>query len=156
MAITVSGLYVIPWKNSLNGTATSAFNFTLATYKIALYSNSATPNFSSDTAYSATNEVSGTGWAAGGVLLSAAAAGATSTAPTLTESPTGSLMYDMGDISVSTTTLTNARGLMIYADPNSPKGPVVMINFAADYSTVAGTMGVQFAAAGVFAIDLTP
>lgn len=154
MAFTTSHLYVIPWKNALNGTATSALNLTLATYKIALYNNTLTPNFSTDAAYSATNEVSGTGWAAGGVLLSAAGAGATSTAPTLTESPAGSLMYDMGDVSVSTTTLTNARGCIIYADPNSPKGLIVGVTFGADYSTVAGTFGIQWAAAGVLAIAL--
>src|ERR1044071_4985411 len=107
MAVTVSGLYVANMIDVFDATQL-AIDLSLTTHKIALISISATPNFSSDVSWSSTNEVSGTGWATGGVALSAAAAGATSTAPTNTESPTGSQMYDMGDISVASTTLTNA------------------------------------------------
>ena len=99
MAVTVSGLYVANWEDILDATQL-AIDLSLTSHKWALLSNAATPNFSSDVSYSATNEVSGTGWAAGGVALSAAGAGATSVAPTLTESPTGSLMYDQNDVAV--------------------------------------------------------
>lgn len=163
MAVTNSGLYVDTFKDILTAvsqTGTGGLNLTLATWKIALYSNSITPNFSQvDAAYSSTNEVSGTGWAAGGVLLSAAAAGGTSTAPTLAEGTTGSLRYDMGDIAVSTTTLTNARCCLIYADPiTAPVADpsIILVNFGADYSTVAGTFGIQWSATGLSELDLTP
>ena len=88
--------------------------------------------------------------------LSAAAAGATSTSPTLTESPTGSMKYDMADIEVASTTLTNARALRQYADALAGDNLIYLINFGADYSTVAGTFKVIFDTLGVFAIDLTP
>lgn len=155
MAVTVSGLYVANWVDILDATQL-AIDLSLTTHKIALLSNSATPNFSTDASWNSTNEVSGTGWASGGIALSAAAAGATSTAPTLTESPTGSVMYDMNDIAVSSTTLTNARAARIYADALAGDNLIVLINFGADFSTSNGTFGIQWAATGVFAIDITP
>lgn len=155
MAITVSGLYVANFIDILDATQL-AIDLSLTTHKLALYNNSKTPNFSTDVGYSATNEVSGTGWAAGGVALSAAAAGATSTSPTTTESPAGTLMYDMADVSVASTTLTNARGVMLYADALAGDNAIVLVNFGSDFSTVAGTFGIQWASGGVFNIDLTP
>lgn len=158
MAVTVSGLYVAVFIDVLDASQL-AVDLSLTTHKIALVSNSATPNFSTDAVWNSTNEVSGTGWASGGVALSAAAAGATSTAPTLTESPTGSIMYDMNDVAVSSTTLTNARAAIIYADAlTTPTADarIVLINFGADFSTSNGTFGIQWAATGVFALDVTP
>jgi hypothetical protein len=133
-----------------------AIDLTLATYKIVLYNNTRTPAFDTASGYTATNEVTGTGWAAGGVLLSAAAAGATSTAPTLTISPATVMMWDMGDISVASTTLTAVRGCDFYADPvTTPTADAMIleISFGADYATTAGTLGVQFAATGVGTVD---
>jgi hypothetical protein len=158
MGVTVSGLYVANFIDVLDASQL-AVDLSLTTHKIALLSNAATPNFSTDASWSSTNEVSGTGWPTGGVALSAAAAGATSTAPTTTESPTGSLMYDMNDIAVSATTLTNARAARIYADAlTTPTADalIVLINFAVDFSTNNGTFGIQWASTGVFALDLTP
>lgn len=155
MSVTVSGLYVANIIDVLDATQL-AIDLSLTTHKIALLSNSATPNFSTDVSWNSTNEVSGTGWASGGVALSAAAAGATSTSPTLTESPTGSVMYDMNDISVASTTLTNARAARIYADALAGDNLIVLINFGADYSTSNGTFGITWASTGVFALDVTP
>jgi len=163
MAVTVSGLFVDTYLRQLkqqSWTGTGGLDHTLTTIKIALLSNSATPNFSTTSpAWSSTNEVSGTGWASGGVALSAAASGATSTAPTVTESPTGSIMWDMGDVAVSGTTLTNARACQFYFDAiTAPYADplAVLVNFGADYSTVAGVFGITWAATGVFALDVTP
>lgn len=157
MAITASGLFVPNFIDVLDATQL-ALDLSLTTHKIALYNNTHTPDYSGTGAYTAVNEVSGTGWAAGGVTLATAAAGGTSTTPTLTESPAGTMMYDMADVSVATTTLTNARGALIYADALvTPADPgIVFINFGADYSTNAGTFGIQWAAGGVFSVDLTP
>lgn len=150
-----SGLYVLNWIDALDGTQL-AIDLSLTTHKLALYNNTKTPNFSSDTAYSATNEVSGTGWAAGGVALSAAASGGTSVLPTLTNS-SGTMIYDhTNDVSVANTTLTNARGVMLYADALAGDNAIVMVDFGADFSTVAGTFGIQWAAGGVFSIDMVP
>lgn len=155
MAITASGLYVANFIDILDATQL-AIDLSLTSHKLALLSNAATPNFSTDASWNNTNEVSGTGWATGGVALSAAASGGGSTSPTLTESPTGSIMYDMGDVSVSGTTLTNARAVRLYADALAGDNLIVLINFGGDYSTNAGIFGIAWAATGVFALDITP
>jgi hypothetical protein len=158
MAVTVSG---IPVQNIIDVLDASqlALDLSLTTHRIALLNNTDTPNFDTRTSWSATNEVSGTGWASGGVLLSAAAAGATSTSPTVTVSPTGTLMYDMNDIAVSTTTLASAVAAQLYADAlTTPTADPVycLIYFGGAFSTTAGTFGIQFAATGVLTLDLTP
>jgi hypothetical protein len=172
MAFSSSGIYV----NCIAGymlctqytaAVTDGVVTTAAKWKIALHNNTLTQgtapiNYDATSlTWANTNEVSGTGWAAGGVLLSTAAAGSTSTAPSLSVSPAGTLMYDMGDVSVASTTLTNARGCIIYND--SVTGPanysdqmLVAVTFGADYSTNNGTFGITWAGTGVFAIDLTP
>lgn len=150
-----SGLYVVNFIDALDATQL-ALDLSLATHKIALYTDTKTPNFSSDTGYSATNEVSGTGWAAGGVALSAAAAGATSVTPTVTD-VSGTLKYDFtNDVSVATTTLSSIRGMIIYADALAGDNNIVAVNFGANYSTSAGTLAITIDANGVFTIDLVP
>jgi hypothetical protein len=158
VAITASGLYVQNFIDELDAT-NIGFDFSLTTHRIALQSNAATPNFDTDVTWTNANEVFGTGWPTGGVLLSAAAAGAASLAPTLTISPAGTLMYDGNDVAVSATTLTNARAARWYADAlTTPTADALylLINFLADFSTNNGTFGIQFAAAGIFTVDLTP
>jgi hypothetical protein len=93
------------------------------------------------------NEVSGTGYTVGGALL---------TTTTVTESPTGSLMWDAADTSWTTSTITNARCGLAYADASAGNNAILLVNFTADFSTVAGTFLVQWNALGILALDLTP
>lgn len=158
MAITASGLTCITFRDALD-TSAIGLDLLLDTHKLALFDNTITPNFSTDTAYGAApydaGGVSGTGWAAAGVALSAAATGPASTNPTWVVS-SGSLKYDMDDVSVAGTTLTAARGALLYAEALAGNNAICLINFGADYSTVAGIFGITWNAAGVFTIDLTP
>lgn len=149
MAFSVSGLYVANIIDVFDATQL-AIDTSLTTHKFSLYTNTKTPNYSSDVGYSATNEVTGTGWAAAPTIATV------SGSPTNTESPTGSWMYDLNDISAATTTLSLVRGLILWADALAGDNNIVGVTFGADYSTSAGTFGVQWAATGVFAIDLTP
>jgi hypothetical protein len=150
MAITVSGLYIVTWIDVLD-TTQLAVNLNLTTHKVAMFTNSITPNYSTDTAYGAApynaNEVSGTGYTAGGATI-----GST----TVTESPTGTIMWDGADVSWTTSTITNARGGLIYADALAGDNALCLVNFGADYSTVAGTFLIQWAAGGIFTWDITP
>lgn len=150
MAVTASGLFFPTFRDILDTTQLGV-NLDLETHKVALFSNSITPNFSTDTAYGAApynaNEVSGTGWASGGVALTGTA---------VDESPTGTLRWDAADVSETGTTLTNARCALIYADALAGNNAIVLVNFGADYSTVAGTFTIQWASGGIFTIDLTP
>ena len=76
--------------------------------------------------------------------------------PTTTESPSGTLMYDMADqVWVAPTTVT-ARGAIEYADVLGGNNLIVAMTFGSDFTSTAGTFTIQFASTGVFAIDLTP
>lgn len=149
MAWTVSGLYVLNWIDLLDNTQL-AIDLSLTTHKIAMYNNTETPNFSTEVSYAATNEVSGGGYTAGGKDL-------TGLGPTLTESPAGTIMYDLTtDQSWTSSTIGSARGAKLYADALAADNLIVGINFGADYSTSNGTFTIQLAATGMFTIDLTP
>ncbi len=150
MAITVSGLFVATFIDVLD-TTQLAIDLDLETHKVAMFTNSITPNFSTDTAYGVSpynaNEVSGTGYTAGGTAL-------TSTA--LTESPTGTIMWDAADTSWAASTISSARGALIYADALAGNNAICLVNFGADYSTSSGTFTIQWNASGIFTWDVTP
>lgn len=117
---------------------------------IALFTNTLTPSQDTDPAtyavapYNA-NEVSGTGWAAGGVAL---------VSPTMTLVAGVGVMFDANDVSQGGTTLTNVRGCAVYDNTLSPKCVVMAITFGADFSTVAGTFAVTWDANGLARITL--
>jgi hypothetical protein len=121
--------------------------------KVALFTNSITADFDASTANAAygagvfnTNEVSGTGYTAGGVVI---------TTTTLTGS-SGVMTFDSADPSWSSSTITNARGALIYNNVLSPKAGIVLVNLGADYSTSAGTFLITVSASGWAQIDLVP
>lgn len=149
MAITASGLYVATFVDILD-TTQLAIDLDLETHKGALFTNTITPNFTTDTAFGVApydaNEVSGTGWAAGGVAL---------TGTTVTGA-SGTLTFDATDVSAAGTTLTNARGYLLYADALVGNNAIVLVNFGSDYSTNNGTFAITWNASGIFTVDLTP
>jgi hypothetical protein len=65
-------------------------------------------------------------------------------------------MYDAADTSWTTSTITNARCALIYADALAGNNAICLVNFGADYSTSAGTFTIQWAATGIFTWDVTP
>ncbi len=153
MAVTASGLFVLTFRDALSGTI--ALDLGLETHKGALFSNTITPAFNTDTAYGAApynaNEVTGTNWASGGVALTTTAFDTATTS--------GTLIYTAANVSVASTTLTNARCYLLYADALAGNNAICLVNFTADFSTVNGTFGINWAAAasgGVFNIDMTP
>lgn len=104
------------------------------TFKIALYTSSATLG-ASTTAYSSTNEVSGTGYTAGGNTL-------TSVTPTTSGT---TALCDFNDTSWTTATIT-ARGALIYNSSKSNKA-VCALDFGSDKTSTAGTFSIVFPAA---------
>lgn len=106
---------------------------TTQTFKIALYTSSATLD-ASTTAYSATNEVTGTGYTAGGNTL------------TISANPTssGTTAYlDFADTTWSTATIT-ARGALIYKADGATNPAVAVLDFGGDKTSTAGDFTVQF------------
>ena len=106
-----------------------------STFKLALYTNSASFT-AATTAYTTSNEVSGTGYSAGGGTL-------TRIDPT-TSSTTG--FTDFADLTFSSSTIT-ARGALIYNDSASGEPSVVVLDFGSDKSSSSGDFTVQFPAA---------
>ena len=105
------------------------------TFKIALYSSSATLG-ASTTAYSSTNEVSNSGtYTAGGGAL-------TSVTPTTSGT---TALCDFSDISFTSATIT-ARGALIYNTSASNKA-VVVLDFGGDKTATSGTFTIAFPAA---------
>lgn len=103
-----------------------------STFKLALYTNSATFN-ASTTAYTATNEISGTGYTAGGGTL-------TRVDPT---SSGTTAFTDFADLTFSTATIT-ARGALIYNDTAAGDPTVVVLDFGEDKTSTAGDFTIVF------------
>jgi hypothetical protein len=148
-AFSLSGMYLVNWIDILDATQL-AIDLSLTTHKWALYTNTLTPNFSTDQSYSATNEISGTNYTAGGRTIAAGGG-----SPTVTESPTGTIMYDQNDMTWPTASFT-ARGGILYADALAGDNLIVAQTYGADITATAGTFTVQFAAGGVLTLDITP
>ena len=103
-----------------------------STFKIALYDNNASFD-ASTTAYTATNEVSGTGYSAGGNTL-------TRVDPT---SSGTTAFTDFADTTWSSSTIT-ARGAMIYNDSAAGNPAVVILDFGSDKTSTNGDFTVVF------------
>lgn len=102
------------------------------TFKMALYTSSATLG-PTTTVYSATNEISGPGYTAGGNTL------------TISVSPTssGTTAYlSFADTTWSSATFT-CRGALIYNSTNANKA-VAVFDFGSDKSVVGGSFTVTF------------
>ena len=107
-------------------------NGTGDTFKLALYTNSASFT-AATTAYTATNEVVGTGYTAGGGTLT-----------NVTPSSSGTTAFaDFADLTFSTATIT-ARGAMIYNDTAAGNPSVVILDFGADKTSTAGDFTIVF------------
>ena len=102
------------------------------TFKIALYTSSATLS-ASTTAYSSSNEVSNSGtYTAGGGNL-------TSVTPTTSGT---TAICDFADASFTSATIT-ARGALIYNSSNSNKA-VCVLYFGGEKTSTSGTFTIQF------------
>ena len=109
-----------------NFTATSGNSF-----KLALYTSSASLG-AGTTAYTTSNEVSGTGYTAAGAAL-------TSVTPT-TSSTTA--LCDFSDLTFPSSTIT-ANGALIYNDTQSDKA-VCALAFGGDKTSTAGDFTITF------------
>jgi hypothetical protein len=113
------------------GTTVARAGTTADTMYMALYTSSATLD-ATTTAYTATNEVSGTGYVAGGQAL-------TTVAPT----SSGTTAYlDFNDETWTSSTIT-ARGALIYNSTQSNKS-VAVLDFGSDKTSTAGDFTVVF------------
>jgi hypothetical protein len=149
IAISASGLYLATWQDILD-TTQLAVDFDAENHKIALFTNSITPNFSTDTSYSSSpytsGEASGGGYSAGGQALTGTA---------FSESPTGTLKWAADNMQWTSSTIT-AKGALIYANALAGKNVLLLVNFGSDFATVSGTFLISWSGSGVYTLDLTP
>ena len=114
------------------------------TFKIALLTSSHTPD-ATDSTYAdvSGDEVSGTGYTAGGATLTA----------TWTRSG-GTTTFDADNVTWSSSTIT-AQYAVIYSDtPTSPADPLVcLLDFSEDKSSSNGDFTVNFNASGIISLS---
>jgi len=114
---------------------TGTHNFTNSTgntFKIALYDNNASFT-AATTAYTATNEVSGSGYTATGETLT-----------NVTPTASGTTAFtDFADVTWSSATIT-ARGALIYNDTAAGDPSVVVLDFGSDKSSSSGDFQIVF------------
>lgn len=115
------------------------------TLKMALYTSSASLD-ATTTAYSATNEVSGTGYTAGGAALTATAG-----YPQL-DGSSAIMLFD--DVTWSSATISGIAGALIYNTTNANKA-VAVINFGTTYAVSSGDFTVKDSSAAPF-VKITP
>jgi len=113
-------------------TATHNFTNGANSFKLALYTSSATLS-AATTAYSSTNESSGTNYTAGGAAL-------TNVTPTTSGT---TALTDFADLTFSNATVT-ANGALIYNDTASGDPAVVVLAFGGDKTSTAGDFTIQF------------
>jgi hypothetical protein len=106
-----------------------------STFKIALYTNSASFT-AATTAYTASNEVSGTNYTAGGNTLTRVDPSTSGT----------TALTDFADTTWSSATIT-ARGALIYNDSAAGDPTVVVLDFGSDKTSTSGDFTVVFPAA---------
>ena len=110
---------------------------TAQVFKIALYTSAATLS-AATTAYTTSNEVTGsTGYSAGGNIL------VVSQVPTSTGT---TAFLDFSDTTWTTATIT-ARGALIYLANGTTNPAVAVLDFGSDKTSTAGNFTIQFPAA---------
>jgi len=102
------------------------------TFKIALYTSSASLG-AGTTAYSTSNEVSGTGYTAKGATLTRVDPSTSST----------TAFTDFANLTFSNATVT-ARGCLIFNDSASGDPAVCALDFGGDKTSTAGDFTIQF------------
>ena len=103
-----------------------------STFNLALYTNSASFT-AATTAYTSSNEVSGTGYTAKGANLTRVDPSTSGT----------TALTDFADLTFSTATVT-ARGALIFNDSASGDPAVVVLDFGGDKTSTAGDFTVVF------------
>ena len=118
------------------GLLEGVFNFSSTTtqvFKVALYTSAATLN-ENTTAYSTTDESSGTGYTAGGQVLTI------STYPTLSNSVA---FISFATVTWPITSIT-ARGALIYKADGLTNPAIAVLDFGEDKTTSSGNFVIDF------------
>lgn len=147
MSITASGLFGLSLEKALIDTLGESWE--AEDNKVLMVTDSYTPNFDThDFRDDITNEVTGTGYSAGGSAL-------TSTEITLSS---GVLTFDAADLAWSSSTIANAMAAVFYTNVGSSATDqlVLLSDFVNAASSSNGTFTIQWSASGIATVDYTP
>lgn len=144
-----SGLYLVQFREAMNDGTPITLDFTNANNLVALYTDTKTPAFDTDAAYSATNELA----TAGGYTQISKTVGGT---PTFAVGAATQLRYAWSTTVSWTSASFTARGMIIHT-VTATKLPLVAVTFGADYTATNGTFTITQDAGvnGIFYIDLS-
>lgn len=131
----------------------AAYDLDTDSYKVAVYNNTGTPDNTVTTgaltAYNGAasqwvvaNEVTGTGWSAGGVAISGVTVAQSS----------ANVTFDATDTSATTVTLSGAFGALVYTTTvvtDATNAGVSYHYFGGSQSVTAGTFTIVWAATGI-------
>lgn len=112
--------------------------------KCALYTNTYSPSQDVQEVYSATNEVTGTGYTAAGAQMGTG---------TLSGPTSRVVTWDAPDVTWSTSTIT-ARRALVYDDIDSTDRVISWVDFGVDVSSGGGDFKITWAAGGIFTITV--
>lgn len=130
-------------KNIMNGN----IDFDTDTIKVALVTSAYTPDVDTHEDFAdVTNEVTGTGYTAGGDTI---------TNPAVTQDNTGDTgVFDGDDVSWPSSTIT-ARGAVIYKDTGNAATSwlIAYLDFTTDESSSDGTFSIQWSADGILTLS---
>ena len=147
MGITASGFYGLSLEKMLIDTLGESLE--AEDNKVLMVTDSYTPNFDThDFRDDITNEVTGTGYTAGGVAI-------TSTEVTLAS---GVLTFDGADVSWASSTIANAMAAVHYTNVGSSATDqlILLSDFVSAASSSNGTFTIQWSASGLATVDYTP
>lgn len=147
MAITASGVYGLSLEKALIDTLGQSLE--AETHKVLMVTDTHTPDFTlHDFRNDITNEVSGTGYTAGGQAF-------TATEITLSA---GVLTWDCADVSWASSTITSAMAAVYYTNVglDTTDQLILLQDFVTAASTTNGTFTIQESASGIMTIDYTP
>ncbi|MFC3986429.1 hypothetical protein ACFOYY_40300 [Streptosporangium jomthongense] len=141
-----SGVY-LPTMEDILDTTQLALNWDAETHKWALYTSSRAPDYNANTAYSSTNEISGTGYTAGGQVVTGTA---------FSRPGAGVSKYSTDAVQWASSTLSGVRYVDMYADALAGDNLMIGIDLGTGYNTNDGTLLITPHSNGLMTIDWTP
>lgn len=151
MTVNGSGLYGLTLEKFLIAASLPTGGIESETaVKVLMVTDSEAPNFDThDFRNDITNEVTGTNYSAGGVVL-------TSTEVT---NSSGLTTYDAADVSWASSTIANAMagvGYFARGGASSADELIFLSDFVTAASSSSGTFTIQWHALGIFTVDFVP
>ncbi|MET7333266.1 hypothetical protein [Nonomuraea sp. NPDC005650] len=143
-----SGVYLPTMEDILDATALNLV-WDAEDHQAALYNatKAGAVNFNSDTAYSATNEISGTGYTAKGVVVTGTA---------FTRPGAGVMKFSSNAFQWTSSTLSGVRFIDFFAEAVSGDPLMFGVDLVSAYNTSDGTLLVTPHSNGLVTFDLTP